>query len=186
MVIATTLTIGGWVRAQPPGSALDGTNAEAKTGPAQSAGWEFDEEMTRTREELENLELWLTAKRAQLRAAEMSSEVESDLQADYERMAKKGVTSALRHKVARLEFVEAESHRATIQAEIGDLQLRYNRTKRYLGRLQQYGTAAMKSSEERALELTEVLTRLKYAERAISKLQEELKDAKSHVRDIAN
>ena len=57
------------------------------------------------------------------------------------------MTTPLRREVADLEFLEAESQRALIQAEIGDLQTRYNRTRRYLARLEQFGTSAMKPAE---------------------------------------
>src|SRR4051794_27473087 len=44
-----------------------------KPEPVSSNGWEFDEEVARTREDLENIKLWLAAKQAQLRAAEAST-----------------------------------------------------------------------------------------------------------------
>jgi hypothetical protein len=142
-------------------------------------GPEYDEELARTREDLENLQLWLSAKRAQLRAAEFSSQLERKIQGENGRLLKKGMTSPLRREVADLEILESDSQLALIQAEIGDLQARYNRTKRYLARLEQYGTAAMKSPEDHTLELVELQTRLRQAERMIVKLQEELKDTRA-------
>jgi DNA repair exonuclease SbcCD ATPase subunit len=183
LALTASLPPSGWVRAQPPRPEAAQEKAEPRPDPAGTGGWEFEEELTRTREDLENLKLWLTAKQAQLRAAEASTEVEHGIQSNYDRLLKKGMTSTLRQKVANLEVLEAESQKATIRAEIGDLQLRMNRTQRYLARLQQYGTVAMTPKDDRSLELTEALTRLKYAERAISKLQEELKDTKSELRE---
>jgi hypothetical protein len=152
--------------------------ADEKPATAASLGPDFEEEVARTREELENTRVWVNAKRAQLKAAEMSSQLEHKFQGEYDRLLKKGMTSSLRREVADLEFLESEAQRALIQAEIGDLELKYNRTKRYLARLERFGTSAMKSPEDHALELTELQTRLKYAERHILKLQEELKDTR--------
>jgi hypothetical protein len=167
---------------QPPMPEAAPAKAEEKPGAPNSLGWDYEEEVTRTREDLENLQRWLTAKRAQLKAAEFSSNAERKLQSEYDRLQKKGMASSLHRELADLEVLEADSQRAVLQAEIGDLQTRHNRTKRYLARLEQYGTAAMKSPDDHALELTEILTRLQNAERTISKLQEELKDAKSDLR----
>jgi hypothetical protein len=147
--------------------------------PPASIPPELEEEITRTREDLESLQLWLNAKRAQLKAAESSSQVEHRIQGEYDRMLKKGITSSIRRDVSDVEFLEADSQRTLIIAEINDLQVRYNRTRRYLNRLEQYGTSAMKPVEDHVLELTELRTRLQYAERMISKLQEELKDTKT-------
>jgi DNA repair exonuclease SbcCD ATPase subunit len=185
--LATGRGPGERAEAQNPRTGLEAAPKPAETpkAPPESAnGWAFDEEVAKTREDLENLKLWLTAKQAQLRAAEASTDVEHGIQENYDRMQKKGLSSPLRQKVAKLEVLEAESQRATILAEISDLQLRYNRTERYLKRLQQYGTSAMKSSDDQALELTEVMTRLKYAERMISKLEEKLKDTESDLRSF--
>jgi hypothetical protein len=172
------------LRAQSPKPEPAPANAEPKPAPAGSLGPEFEEEVARAREELENLQLWLGAKRAQLKAAELSSQIEHKLQGVYEGLLKKKLTQPIRREIADLEFLESESQRALIQAEIGDLQLKYNRTRRYLARLEQYGTSAMKSPDDHALELTELQTRLKYAERLISKLQEELKDTKAELEKV--
>jgi chromosome segregation ATPase len=177
-------------------AAAQGQPAKTEAVPARSAekpapspssssqGWEYDEEVTRTREELENIQLWLNAKKSQLKAAESSSQIEHKLQGEYDRLLQKKITTPIRREIADLEFLESESQRALILAEIGELQSRYNRTKRYLARLQQYGTSAMKTPDDRTLELTEVQTRLRYAERMISKLQEELKDAKAELEKV--
>jgi hypothetical protein len=157
---------------------------DEKPATAASLGPDFEEEVARTREELENTQIWLNAKRAQLKAAEMSSQIEHKFQGEYDRLMKKGMTSPLRREVADLEFLESEAQRALIQAEIGDLELKYNRTRRYLARLEKFGTAAMKSPEDHTLELTELQTRLKYAERLIVKLQEELKDTRAELEKI--
>ncbi len=94
------------------------------------------------------------------------------------------MATTLRREIADLEFLESNSQSALIRAEIGDLQARYNRTKRYLTRLEQYGTSAMKATEDHTLELTEVQTRMKYAERMIIKLQEELKDTRAELEKV--
>ena len=143
---------------QSPKPAAAQPKAEEKAAPTSSLGPEYDEEVTRTREELENIQLWMNAKKAQLKAADFSSQVEHKIQGEYDRLLKKGMTSPLRREIADLEFLESDSQRALIQAEIGDLQARYNRTKRYLARLEQFGTAAMKPPDDHSLELTEVLT----------------------------
>jgi chromosome segregation ATPase len=172
------------------GGGAHGQPAKTETVPAKPGetlapqGWEYDEEVTRTREELENIQLWLNAKKAQLKAAESSSQIEHKLQGEYDRLLQKRITTPIRREIADLEFLESESQRALIMAEIGELQSRYNRTKRYLARLEQYGTSAMKSTDDRTLELTEVQTRLRYAERMISKLQEELKDTKAELEKV--
>jgi chromosome segregation ATPase len=177
---------GGSARAQPAKTeAVAAKSGETRIpAPALSQGWEYDEEVTRSREELENIQLWLNAKKAQLKAAESSSQIEHKLQGEYDRLLQKRITTPIRREIADLEFLESESQRALILAEIGELQSRYNRTKRYLARLEQYGTSAMKSTDDRTLELTEVQTRLRYAERMISKLQEELKDTKVELEKV--
>jgi hypothetical protein len=157
---------------------------DEKTEATASLGTEYEEEVARTREELENTRVWLNAKRAQLKAAEMSSQIEHKFQGEYDRLLKKGMTSSLRREVADLEFLESEAQRALIQAEISDLELKFNRTRRYLARLEKLGTAAIKAPEDHALELTEVQTRLKYAERLIVKLQEELKDTRVELEKV--
>jgi hypothetical protein len=181
VALVVVLWLGLEVRAQQPKPTEALPKAEEKPAAATSLGSEYDEEVTRTREDLVNIELWLNAKRAQLKAAQASSTVEHKLQDEYERLLKKGMTTSLRREIADLEFLESDSQSALIRAEIGDLQARYNRTKRYLARLEQQGTSAMKSSEDHTLELTEVQTRLKYAERMIVKLQEELKDTRAEL-----
>jgi len=179
---------GSWGQQPKPEAAFPSASAKAQEKPGaadtSSIPPDLEEELIRTREDLENIQLWLNAKRAQLKAAESSSQVEHKLQGEYERLLKKGMTSSIRREVADVEFLETDSQRALIQAEIGDLQVRYNRTKRYLGRLEKYGTSAMKSTEDHALELTEMRTRLTYAERIISKLQEELKDTKAELETL--
>jgi len=185
---AMTLAVGLWfgpaASGQQPKPAEAPPKAEEKTAAPTSLGSEYDEEVTRTREDLENIQLWLNAKRAQLKAADFSSQLEHKFQGEYDRLLKKGMTTPLRREVADLEFLESDSQSALIRAEIGDLQARYNRTKRYLARLEQNGTAAIKAPEDHSLELTEVQTRLKYAERLISKLQEELKDTKAELEKL--
>jgi chromosome segregation ATPase len=181
VALAVAFWLGPAVSGQQPKPEAAPPKVEEKAAAPTSLGSEYDEEVTRTREELENIQLWLNAKRAQLKAAEASSTVEHKLQAEYDRLLKKGMTTTLRREIADLEFLESDSQRALIQAEIGDLQARYNRTKRYLARLEQNGTSAMKAPEDHTLELTEVQTRLKYAERMIVKLQEELKDTKAEL-----
>ena len=183
LAVAMVFWFGPAVSGQQPKPAAAPPKAEEKTGATSSLGSDYDEEVARTREDLENIQLWMNAKRAQLKAAEMSSQLEHKFQGEYDRLLKKGMTSPLRREVADLEFLESDSQRALILAEIGDLQARYNRTKRYLARLEQNGTSAMKAPEERTLELTEVQTRLKYAERIISKLQEELEGYKGRARE---
>ncbi len=131
-----------------PGRGSRGEQAKTEPAPASvaenpgstppaSIPPELEEELTRTREDLENLQLWLNAKRAQLRAAETSSQLEHKLQGEWDRFLKKGMATPLRREVADVEFLEADSQRALILAEIGDLQVRYNRTKRYHTRLEQ-------------------------------------------------
>jgi chromosome segregation ATPase len=182
--LAVAFWFGPAVRGQQPKPAAAPPRAEEKTGPSSSHGPEYDEEVARTREDLESIQLWLNAKQAQLKAAELSSQVEHKLQGEYDRLLKKGMTSTIRREIADLEFLESDSQRALIHAEIGDLQARYNRTKRYLARLEQYGTSAMKTQDDHTLELTEVVTRMKYAERMILKLQEELKDTKAELEKV--
>ena len=184
LALAVAFWFGPAVWGQPPKPAATPPKAEEKAGATTSLGSEYDEEVTRTREDLENIQLWMNAKKAQLEAAEMSSQLEHKIQGEYDRLLKKGMTSPLRREVADLEFLESDSQRALIQAEIGDLQTRYNRTKRYLARLELNGTSAMKAPEDHSLELTEVQTRLKYAERMILKLQEELKDTKAELEKL--
>jgi hypothetical protein len=166
------------LRAQPPSPADAPVRADEKRAAASSLGPEYDEEVTRTREELENLQLWLNAKKAQLRAAEAAAQTEQKIQGDYDRLVEKKLAHPVRREIAGVEFLETQAQRALIQAEISDLQIKYNRTKRYLARLEQYGTSAMKSADDRTLEIEELQTRLKSAERTIIKLQEQLKDAR--------
>jgi hypothetical protein len=184
VALAVAFWSGPAVRGQPPKPAAAPPRAQEKTDPSSSHGPEYDEEVARTREDLESIQLWLNAKQAQLKAAELSSQVEHKLQGEYDRLLKKGMTSTIRREIADLEFLESDSQRALIHAEIGDLQARYNRTKRYLARLEQYGTSAMKTQDDHTLELTEVITRMKYAERMILKLQEELKDTKAELEKV--
>jgi hypothetical protein len=147
-------------------------------------GPEYDEEVARVREDLENLQLWLAAKRAQLKAAELSSQIEQQIKGDYDRLAEKKVTHPIRREIAGLELLESEAQQALIRAEIGDLQAKYHRTRRYLTRLEQYGTAAMKAPDDRSLEIAELQTRLKSAEQHIIKLQEQLKDARMDLEGV--
>jgi chromosome segregation ATPase len=184
VVLTVAIGFGSGVRGQQSKPAPTPPRAEEKAGATTSLGLEYDEEVARTREDLENIQLWLSAKRSQLKASELSSQVEHKLQDQYDRLLKKGMTTSLRREIADLEFLESDSQSALIRAEIGDLQSRYNRTKRYLTRLEQYGTSAMKATEDHSLELTEVQTRLKYAERMILKLQEELKDTKAELEKL--
>jgi hypothetical protein len=166
------------VQAQPPRPAPAPARAEDKPAAATSLGPEYDEEVTRTREELENLQLWLNAKKAQLKAAQAAAQTEQKIQTDYDRLVEKKLAHPVRREIAGIEFLETQAQQALIQAEISDLQIKYNRTKRYLARLEQYGTSAMKSADDRTLEIEELQTRLKSAERTIIKLQEQLKDAR--------
>jgi hypothetical protein len=175
---------GDLARSQPPKTESAPPKVDDKPAAEGAQGWEYEEEVARTREDLDNLQLWLNAKRAQLKAAESSSTVEHKLQGEYDRLLKKGMATTLRREIADLEFLESESQRALIVAEIGDLQTRFNRTRRYLARLEQFGTAAMKTTDDHTLELTELQTRLKYAERLITKLQEELKDTKVELEKV--
>jgi chromosome segregation ATPase len=163
---------------KPKPAAVSPPKVEEKPAPVSQHGPEYDEEVIRTREDLENIQLWINAKQAQLKAAEFELQVEHKIKGEFDRLAKKGLSSPLKRDVSDLESLETNSQSALIRAEIGDLQARYNRTKRYLARLEQYGTSAMKSQEDHTLELTELQTRMKYAERMIVKLQEELKDTK--------
>jgi hypothetical protein len=166
------------VRAQTPKAEPTPAKAEERPAAPGSLGPEYDEEVARVREDLETIQLWLSAKKAQLKAAELSSQIEHKIQGDYDRLVEKKVTPPIRREIAGLEFAETQAQRALIEAEIGDLQVKYNRTRRYLARLEQYGTSAIKTPDDRTLELIELQTRLKYAERMILKLQEELKDTR--------
>jgi hypothetical protein len=172
------------LQAQPPRPAAAPARAAEKPSAASSQGPEYDEEVTRTREELENLQLWLNAKKAQLKAAEAAAQAEQKIQADYDRLVEKKVAQPIRRQIAGVEFLETQAQQALIQAEIGDLQIKYNRTKRYLARLEQYGTSAMKSADDRILEIAELQTRLKSAEQTIIKLQEQLKDTRMDLQVI--
>jgi hypothetical protein len=185
--IAVAVAVGfgsSGLRAQPPKPALAPAGAEEKPAATNSQGPEYDEEVIRTREELENLQLWLTAKKAQLKAAEAAAQAEQKIQADYDRLIQKKVEPPIRRQIAGVEFLETQAQQALIQAEISDLQIKYNRTKRYLARLEQYGTSAMKSADDRTLEIEELQTRLKSAEQTIIKLQEQLKDTRMDLQTV--
>jgi hypothetical protein len=170
--------------AQTPSSQPAPPRTEEKPAAASAMGPEYDEEVARTREDLENLQLWLNAKKAQLKAAELSSQIETKIQGDYGRLVEKKVFPPIRREIAGLELLESEAQQALIRAEIGDLQVKYNRTRRYLARLEQYGTSAMKSPDDRALEIEELRTRLKSAEQTIIKLQEQLKDTRMDLQGV--
>jgi hypothetical protein len=147
-----------------------------------TASAESEEELAQIHEDLQTQELWIKAKEAQLKAAEVTAEVERSVQSEMERLNQKGVVSNLRQKGAAMLCLEADSGCAMARAELADLEVHYRRTKRRLERFEKHGPAAATTPENGALALTEIFTRLRLAEQAVTLLQEQLRTDQSHIR----
>jgi hypothetical protein len=171
------------LRAQVSRNETVPANAAVTSGPTPGTPIsDFEEELAQAHEDLQTQELWIKAKEAQLKAAEVTVEVEWSVQSELERLNQKGVVSNLRQKAAATMCLEADSGCAMARAELADLQVLYRRTKRRLERLENRGPAAARALDNCAFAPTEILTRLRVAEQAITLLKEQLKTAQSHIR----
>jgi hypothetical protein len=171
-------------RAESPKTVSAGEKTEADPGPTMSADREFEEQLVQLREDVQSQELWINAKQAQLRAAEAAAELDRSMETNNERLGKKGIISPLRQRIGTMSSLQSESERATIRAELADLQIRYGRTRRQLARLEKEGPAGSTSSGDRALEQVEMLTRLRLAEQAVKTLQMDLRQANEKIRGL--
>lgn len=174
------------IRAQSPapGAPKVPEIAEVKVEPASplSADADFQEQLIQLREDMQSQGAWLIAKQSQLRASEMVADLDRSLEANSERLGKKGILSPLRQRIATISTLDSDADRAMDRAEILDLQIRQNRTKRQLARLEKEGPPPLATSGDRSLEITEILTRLRMAEQAIDALQADLRQAREKIR----
>ena len=114
-----------------------------------------------------SLDAYLKAKKYQLREAEFRLQVTRAHLGDLDRQQKKGMTSAYVRMMGELSVVEAEADRETRAAELKDMEMRRDRAKRRMARIDRGGVpgpAGMdaRSSEERLAILERETDRLRY------------------------
>lgn len=153
----------------------EASHTEAKAGPAlvQLQAWEREEKLARAREDVEIFELQLGARRAQLRKAELRLELMRTLQANTDRLKKKGLVTAADQRQAEVDVQEAESERSLKQADFAEVERRFHRARRRAALLEGQVSEATGIIETMGRDLEELKGRMARMEK---KFDEELKD----------
>jgi hypothetical protein len=192
---AFVLLVGGKVliRAQTPKSreAPQRTSASSGAAPAASgpggraevrAQQERDEQAARAREEVRALELQLSAVRAEVKAAELRKEAERINNANFARLKKKGLASGFTQQLAEMEVAEAEARHHWKQAELIDVENRFERARRRVAAIETLGSAKLLPFEGLERFFMDLDERTKRVERENEELRSEIRALNARVR----
>ena len=123
--ITLALTMGAL---QPGPSHAQGPTPTPDTRP----DWVREEDRTRAREDIANLDAYVKAKAARLREADLRLALVQERQAGLVRQKSKGMVSGLTHYQGEVAVAEIEAERETRAAELKEVETRRDRAKRRL------------------------------------------------------